>query len=108
MVPSGCGPEAAAPRLHWGRMTMSAYNIVRMRVKPEFVGEFLAFSRARPLDMAGMTSLAVVKTGERVFCIVGEGTGMDAPAAARPAMTASLDEHRHKLDDLGEGLGVTD
>ena len=33
---------------------------------------------------------------------------MDALAAARPAMIATLDEFRDKLEDLGGGLGVTD
>jgi hypothetical protein len=33
---------------------------------------------------------------------------MDALAAARPAMIATLDGFRDKLEDLGGGLGVTD
>ena len=87
---------------------MTAYNVVRMRVKPDCVGEFLSYYRERPLDMPGMKGLTVVQTGERDFCFIGEWTGMDALAAARPAMIASLDEHRAKLEDLGGGLGVTD
>ncbi len=53
-------------------------------------------------------TLRVVKTGEREYFIVGEWTGMDALAAARPAMIATLDEFRDRLEDLGGGLGVTD
>ncbi len=87
---------------------MTAYNIVRMRVKPEFVDTFLTQYRERPLDMPGMKSLTIVRTGERDFCFIGAWTGMDALAAARPAMIANLDEHRGKLEDLGGGLGVTD
>ena len=41
--------------------------------------------------MPGLKRMAVVKTGERDFCFVGEWSGMDALAAARPAMIAALD-----------------
>ena len=87
---------------------MTAYNVVRMRVKPDSVDAFLAYYRERPVDFPGLKSMTVVKTGERDFCLIGAWTGMDALAAARPAMIASLDQHRGKLDDLGGGLGVTD
>jgi hypothetical protein len=33
---------------------------------------------------------------------------MDALAAARPTMIGILDSFRDKLEDLGNGLGVTD
>jgi hypothetical protein len=33
---------------------------------------------------------------------------MEAMAAARPAMIATLDTFRDRLEDLGQGLGVTD
>jgi hypothetical protein len=88
---------------------MTAYNVVRMRVKPEHVEDYLAFHRERPLaDMPGMKALRIVRTGEQDFCFIGEWTDMDALAAARPAMIATLDQFRDKLEDLGGGLGVTD
>ncbi len=87
---------------------MSAYNVVRMRVKPGSVDEFLTYYRERPLDMPGMKAMTIVKTGDFDFCFIGEWSDMDAIAAARPAMIASLDEHRSKLEDLGGGRGVTD
>jgi hypothetical protein len=88
---------------------MTAFNIVRMRVKPGAIEDFLAVHRERLLsDMPGMTALNVVKTGERDFCIVGEWSGMEALAAARPKMVGILDSFRDKLEDLGGGLGVTD
>ena len=68
---------------------MTAFNVVRMRVKPGFVDEFLKFHREEDLGaMPGMKALTVVRTGERDFCFIGEWTGMDALAAARPAMIA--------------------
>jgi hypothetical protein len=87
---------------------MTAFNVVRMRAKPEFFDEVLRFYRERPLDMPGLKAITIVRTGERDLCLIGEWTGMDALAAARPAMIASLDERRHQLEDLGGGLGVTD
>ena len=88
---------------------MSAFNIVRVRVKPGAVDEYLEIYRSRPLEeLPGLAAVNVVQTGERDFCIVGEWTGMDALAAARPKMIAALDTFRDKLEDLGGGLGVTD
>jgi hypothetical protein len=88
---------------------MTAFNVVRMRVKPGYVDEYLRFHRERELvEMPGMKSLRVIQTGERDFCFLGEWTGMDALTAARPKMIAILDQFRDKLEDLGGGLGVTD
>ena len=88
---------------------MTAYNVVRMRVKPGQVDDYLNYHRERSLaEMPGLKALRVIQTGERDFCVVGEWISMDALAAARPAMIATLDTFRDKLEDLGGGLGVTD
>lgn len=88
---------------------MSAFNVVRMRVKPGHVDEFLGYHRDEDLgNMPGMKALRVIRTGDRDFCFIGEWTGMDTLVAARPAMIATLDRFRDKLEDLGHGLGVTD
>lgn len=88
---------------------MSAFNIVRMRVRPEAVDDYLAFHRSRSLsDLPGMVALSIVQTGDRDFFVVGEWTSMDALAAARPTMIGFLDTFRAGLEDLGNGLGVTD
>ena len=42
------------------------------------------------------------------YFVVGEWESMEALGAARPAMIGMLDRFRHCLDDLGNGLGVTD
>jgi hypothetical protein len=82
---------------------------VRVRVKPGRVDEYLRLYRERSLaELPGMKALRVIQTGQRDFCVIGEWTGMDALAAARPKMIASLDEFRDMLEDLGGGLGVTD
>ena len=88
---------------------MTAFNIVRMRVKPGYEQQYLIVHRERSLEeMPGMRSLNVVQTGERDFCVIGEWTDMDALAAARPKMIALLDSFRDRLEDLGGDLGVTD
>ena len=50
----------------------------------------------------------IIKTGDRTYCIIGEWDSMDDMAAARPQMVATLDSFRDCLEDLGDGLGVTD
>jgi quinol monooxygenase YgiN len=88
---------------------MTAFNVVRMRVRPDAVEDYLAFHRDQPMDgLAGMRSLNVIRTGDRDFCFIGEWTDMDALAAARPTMIAMLDTFRDRLEDLGGDLGVTD
>ena len=51
---------------------------------------------------------ALIKTGERSFCFVGEWDALDSIVQARPQMISLLDGMRDQLEDLGGGLGVTD
>ena len=87
----------------------TAFNAVRFRVKPGREEAFIAAHRK--VDAAkfkGARRVALFKTGERTYCIVGEWDDMDSMAAARPRMIATLDGFRDMLEDLGNGLGVTD
>lgn len=86
---------------------MTAYNVVRMRVKPGLEDKVLSSFEADD-DMANARRFAVIKTGDRSYCLIGEWNSMDDIVAARPAMIASLDKVRDMLEDLGHGLGVTD
>ena len=87
---------------------MTAYNVVRFRVKPGQEAHFIAAHRdARPA-FKGFRGGALVKTGDNTFCIVGEWASFKALAAARPQMIDLLDSFRGDLVDLGNGLGVTD
>ncbi|MDP2619811.1 MAG: antibiotic biosynthesis monooxygenase [Hyphomicrobiales bacterium] len=87
---------------------MTAYNVVRNRVKPGREKDFEQAIRNIERDHSGMRKLAVIKTGDRSYCIIGEWDSMDAIVAARPKMIKSLDAFRDMLEDLGGGLGVTD
>ncbi len=87
---------------------MTAFNVVRFRVKPGREQEFLDAHTKVQVDWPGLVHANIIKTGERNFCIIVEWTDMDALAKARPNMIATLDSFRDTLEDLGGGLGVTD
>ncbi|CAN7219171.1 DUF718 domain-containing protein [Devosia sp. LjRoot3] len=93
---------------------MTAYNIVRVRVKPGSEDALIAHHDAllksvgEEFKAAGMRRFSLIKTGDRAFCIVGEWDAFDGIVKARPAMIKSLDGMRSMLEDLGGDLGVTD
>ena len=87
---------------------MTAFNAVRFRVKPGRDQEFLDAHQAVERNWPGMRHANIIKTGEGSYCIIGEWDDMDAMAAARPDMIATLDSFRDTLEDLGDGKGVTD
>ena len=88
---------------------MTAYNVVRFRVKPGMEDKFIQLQREALRDeMAGALDAALIKTGDRTYCFIGKWKSFDDLVAARPKMIASLDQIRSLLEDLGGGLGVTD
>jgi hypothetical protein len=88
---------------------MTAYNVVRFRVKPGMEDKFVASQRASlEGEMKGALDAALIKTGDRTYCFIGKWKSFEDIVAARPRMIGSLDEVRGYLEDLGGGLGVTD
>jgi len=87
---------------------MTAFNIVRFRVKPGHQDHFIAAHRAARPHLKGFRGGTLVRTGEQTFCIIGEWTNFKKLADARPQMIGILDTFREDLEDLGNGLGVTD
>ena len=87
---------------------MTAFNAVRFRVKPGHDQEFLDAHEKVPRDWPGLQHINIIKTGDHSYCIIAEWSDMEALAAARPKMIATLDTFRNTLEDLGGGLGVTD
>lgn len=87
---------------------MTAFNIVRFRVKPGREDHFVEVHRRAGQDFKGFIRFVLVDTGNRSFCVVGEWDSFDSLAAARPQMIGLLDTFRDDLEDLGGGLGVTD
>jgi hypothetical protein len=87
---------------------MTAFNIVRFRVKPGRDQEFLDAHKDIAGSWPGIRHVNMIKSGDRSYCIVAEWTDMDAMSKARPQMIATLNSFRDTLEDLGGGLGVTD
>lgn len=86
---------------------MTAYNVVRFKVKP---GQELAFIdfHNKTFDLNGMIEASMIKTGDRMYCLVVKWDSFDSIAGARPKMICMLDGFRDMLEDQGNGLGVTD
>jgi hypothetical protein len=81
---------------------------VRFRVKPGHEAQFIAAHRGIKPGFVGFRGGALVKTGDRTFCMIGEWASFKKLADARPKMIAILDSLREHLEDLGGGLGLTD
>jgi hypothetical protein len=85
---------------------MTAFNVVRFRVKPGRDQEFL--DAHKKLDWPGLTHVNMIKTGDRSYCLIAEWPDPETIAKARPNMIATLNSFRDTLEDLGGGIGVTD
>lgn len=86
---------------------VTAFNTVRFRVKPGRQNDFLDAHRVAVADWPGLMHANMIQTGDDSFCIIAQWRDMDAMAAARPQMIATLDSFRDTLETL-EGGGVTD
>jgi len=87
---------------------MTAFNVVRFRVKPGSEAQFVEHHRKTRPAFRGFLGGSLVKTGDQTFCFVGEWRNFQSIVNARPQMIAMLDGVRGMLEDLGSGLGVTD
>jgi len=87
---------------------MTAFNVVRFRVRPGRDQEFLDAHKKIEATWPGLIHANIIKTGDRAYCIIAEWNDMDACMKARPNMITTLDSFRDTLEDLGGGLGVTD
>lgn len=87
---------------------MSAFNVVRFRVKPGMEEKFIAAHKKLGKQFSGFVGGHLIKTGDRTFCFIGEWTDFDSIVANRSQMISNLDGFRDLLEDLGNGLGVTD
>jgi len=87
---------------------MTAFNVVRCRVKPARENEFLEAHERIAGAWPGLRQANIIKTGDRTYCIIAEWEDMDSLVKARPEMISALDTFRDMLEDLGSGLGVSD
>jgi hypothetical protein len=86
---------------------MTAYNVVRFKVKTGQEQKFIDMHKNLP-DFDGMKDGALIKTGDRAYCLVGKWDDFESIVEARPQMIGILDGFRGMLEDLGGGLGLTD
>jgi len=86
---------------------MEYINGVRVSVKEGKVEEFVSLNQDFQKGV-GQSKSYLVQTGDRKFCWVGVWDSEQALVNARDAMISNLDTVRHCLEDLGNGLGVTD
>ena len=87
---------------------MTAYNVVRFRVKPGFEEQFIEAHRVMTTPFKGFLGADLVKTGDRTYCFVGRWGDFQNIVDARSQMIALLNSFRDMLEDLGGGMGVTD
>lgn len=87
---------------------MPAFNIVRFRVKPGQEQSFIDKHRMMRPAFKGFVGGHLVKTGDNTLCLIGEWRNFQSIVKARPEMIGMLDSFRDMLEDLGNGLGVTD
>lgn len=88
---------------------MPAFNIVRFRLKPNRETEFLnAHNGMTASNFKGFKSGHLIKTGDRGYCLIAEWNEYEDILAARLQMIEQLNSFRDCLEDLGNGLGVTD
>jgi hypothetical protein len=87
---------------------MTAYNVVRFRVKPGREEEFINAHRKANIQLRGFRHGTMISTGDRGYCFIGEWHRLEDILAAEDKLVAILDTFRDTLEDLGGGLGVTD
>jgi Antibiotic biosynthesis monooxygenase len=87
---------------------MSAFNVVRFKVKPGQEQAFLDAHRSISSEWSGLRHANIIAAGDERYCIIAEWESFEALVASRPQMISTLDRFRLTLEDLGGGLGVTD
>ena len=87
---------------------MTAFNVVRFRVKPGRDQDFIDAHKIADPGFVGMRRFSMVNTGPGSYCVIGEWDSFDDIVAARTGMIRMLDNIRHLLEDFGGGLGITD
>lgn len=87
---------------------MTAFNVVRFKVKTGMETAFLAAHQNIADSWLGLRHANIIRTGEGRYCIIGEWESVEAMAGSRSSMIATLDTFRDMLEDLGGELGVTD
>ena len=86
---------------------MSAFNVVRFRVKPGRKENFVEARRKAATDWPGLRRANRVQVGDRGFALVAEWDSEEALVDARPKMIETLDSFRDCFEVLSPKLGLT-
>ena len=81
---------------------------VSLRINGNGDPRLLAFASVEFDRTFVVHEVRLIKTGDGAYSVIAEWDSMDALAAARPQMIATLDGFRDTLEDLGGGMGLTD
>lgn len=87
---------------------MTAFNVVRFKIRPGMEEVFLDAHRNIATSWPGLRHAHMIEAGDGRYCLIAEWESREALVAARPQMIATLESFRATLLDLGGGLGVTD
>lgn len=85
---------------------MTAYNVVRFKVKSGMEKEFLTAHAPGKIYWPGLRQGTMIETGPGAYCLIGEWPDASALKQAMPHMLATLDTVRHML--VPGPSGVTD
>ena len=82
---------------------MSAFNVVRYRVKSGMDEEFLKVHRQADFNFPGFRRGHVIKTGEQTYCFIGEWDSASAALESEPGMIDILNQFSDTLEELDSG-----
>ena len=85
---------------------MTAFNIVRFKVRPGKDHAFLSAHGPGKVNWPGLRQGTIIKIDEGDYCLIGEWPDEQTLRAARPLMLATLDTFRDVL--LPSASGVTE
>jgi hypothetical protein len=86
---------------------MTAFNIVRYRVRAGQQKAFEDRNREADWTIQGCRGVYLVKTGDVTYVAVGMWDSYQDIVRARPRLIGILDTFRNLLEDIGGNLGVT-
>ena len=86
---------------------MKHMNVVRFKVKPDQLDNYLKANNELPL-FPGQIEGKLVQTGDYTFCSTGLWESKDAMESEMANMISFLDTIRNMLEELSPELGVTD
>ncbi|WP_428610242.1 hypothetical protein [Sedimenticola sp.] len=87
---------------------MTAFNVVRFKVKAGMEEQFLDAHRQFQPHFSGFRKGYVIQTGDHAYCFIGEWDSAAHSLAAEKEMVTLLDQFRDTLEDQGPGVGITD